>query len=45
MYWYHFFQGQIELLKLSIYRELYVNEINQAENADSIISTFSTLMT
>jgi len=45
MYWYHFFQGQIDLLKLSIYRELYVNEINQAENADSIISTFSRLMT
>ena len=31
MYWYHFFQGQIDLLKLATHRELYVNEINQAE--------------
>lgn len=45
MYWYHFFQGQIDLLKLATHRELYVNEINQAENADSIINTFSRLMT
>lgn len=45
MYWYHFFKGQIELLKLAIYRQLYVDEINQTENADSIISTFSKLMT
>ncbi|MEE2909589.1 MAG: hypothetical protein VX830_04225, partial [Candidatus Poribacteria bacterium] len=45
MYWYHFFKGQIELLKLAIYRQLYVDEINQTENAYSIISTFSKLMT
>ena len=44
MYWYNFFKGQIELLKLAIHRELYINEINEAVNADSIISVFSKLM-
>jgi len=46
MYWYHFFQGQIELCKMAIYRQRYVeSDRTNAAMKDRILSTWSKLMT
>lgn len=46
MYWYHFFQGQIELCKMAIYRQLYVeSDRTDADMKDNILSSWSKLMT
>lgn len=49
MYWYHFFQGQIELCKMAIYKHLYIeneeNNIVMTTMKDSLLSCWSRLMT
>lgn len=46
MYWYHFFQGQIELCKMAIYRHLYIESDRTDETVkDSLLSSWSKLMT
>jgi hypothetical protein len=46
MYWYHFFQGQIELCKMAIYRQHYAESdgTNEAMK-ERILSSWSKLMT
>ena len=46
MYWYHFFQGQIELCKMAIYRHRYVeSDDTNAAMRDRILDSWSKLMT
>jgi hypothetical protein len=46
MYWYHFFQGQIELCKMAIYRQRYVDSDHRhADMKDRILSGWSKVMT
>jgi hypothetical protein len=46
MYWYHFFQGQIELCKMAIYRHWYVESDHRSESMRKrILSSWSKLMT
>ena len=46
MYWYHFFMGQIELLKMAIYKNRYI-ESDGTDSAmkDKLLSSWSKLMT
>ena len=46
MYWYHFFQGQIELCKMAIYRQLYVeSDFLDGAMRKLILKSWSNLMT
>ena len=45
MYWYHFFQSQIELAKLLVYEFNYRNEDNKTEAKKNILSTWSKVIT
>ena len=46
MYWYHFFQGQIELCKMAIYRQRYVDSDHRnTDMKDRILSGWSKVMT
>ena len=46
MYWYHFFQGQIELCKMAIYRQLYVeSDFADIAKKKLILESWSNLMT
>jgi hypothetical protein len=46
MYWYHFFQGQIELCKMAIYRHWYVESDHRSESMRRrILTSWSKLMT
>ncbi|NCG26620.1 MAG: hypothetical protein GWP42_03650 [Verrucomicrobiales bacterium] len=46
MYWYHFFQGQIELCKMAIYRQLYVeSDFADIAKMKLILESWSNLMT
>ncbi len=46
MYWYHFFQGQIELCKMAIYRQRYVDsDHSDASMRAQILSSWSKLIT
>ncbi|MDB4717637.1 hypothetical protein OAG11_02055 [Verrucomicrobia bacterium] len=46
MYWYHFFQGQIELCKMAIYRQRYVeSDIEDSVMKKLIMKSWSNLMT
>ena len=46
MYWYHFFQGQIELCKMAIYRQLYVeSDFADIDKKKLILESWSNLMT
>ena len=49
MYWYHFFQGQIELCKMAIYKRLYIqnekNNIVMTTMKDSLLNSWSRLIT
>ena len=46
MYWYHFFQGQIELCKMAIYRQLYVeSDFADISKKKLILESWSNLMT
>jgi hypothetical protein len=46
MYWYHFFQGQIELCKMAMYRHRYVeSDHTDAAMRDRILDSWSKLMT
>ena len=46
MYWYHFFQGQIELCKMAVYRQLYVeSDFADIDKKKFILESWSNLMT
>ena len=46
MYWYHFFQGQIELCKMAVYRQLYVeSDFADIDKKKLILESWSNLMT
>ena len=46
MYWYNFFQGQIELCKMAIYRQLYVeSDFADIDKKKLILESWSNLMT
>ena len=46
MYWYHFFQGQIELCKMAVYRQLYVDsDFADIAKKKLILESWSNLMT
>ncbi|MDB4651545.1 hypothetical protein OAG06_00840 [Verrucomicrobia bacterium] len=46
MYWYHFFQGQIELCKMAIYRQRYVeSDFKDSAMKKLILKSWSNLMT
>lgn len=46
LYWYHFFQGQIELCKMAIYRQLYVDsDFADVAMKQLILECWSNLMT
>ena len=46
MYWYHFFQGQIELCKMAIYRQRYVeSDFKYSAMKKLILKSWSNLMT
>jgi len=46
MYWYHFFKGQIELCKMAIYRQHYVDsDQTDATMKKSLLAAWSNLMT
>lgn len=46
MYWYHFFKGQIELCKMAIYRQLYVDsDFSDEAMKDLILESWSKLIT
>jgi hypothetical protein len=46
MYWYHFFQGQIELCKMAIWRQRYVDSDHRdADMRERILSGWSRMMT
>lgn len=46
MYWYHFFKGQIELIKMAMYRHRYVaSDLTDTAMKDMLLNSWSNLMT